>query len=359
MAKYKPTDEQSLIIDNDASALIIAAPGKGKTATAVAAAKEWLQKNNNRHQRAIFTSFSNAAVIRIAESAKIDLSSMECRRLHFRTFHSWAMDILRCYGRFAGLKSPAIAMDNIEEALISSECQWDPKDKDGYQRCLMTHAIETGKIAFELMLPLAISLLEHSPTIRGACGARYPLIIVDEFQDTKPEQWSFIKAIGETSRVLVLGDPNQMIYEKQHSLIVDRIKEFEEWKGVKKQVFSGKNFRCERSGIIEFADALLNGTRTDISKLDGVQTLALYPDQRRAALAATWAEIRRKAGYNVTVAFIVPSANTARQISEDLKNNTRQESAYTLKRTYRNGVFSYRGLQTGCLCFIRLHSFPQ
>src|SRR4051812_17960596 len=62
--KYAPSPEQRNIIESDLSALIIAGPGRGKTATAIAAADAWLKRNPSG-TRVLFTSFSNAAVLRI------------------------------------------------------------------------------------------------------------------------------------------------------------------------------------------------------------------------------------------------------------------------------------------------------
>ena len=109
---YDPTPEQNAIIESDASALIIAGPGRGKTATAIAAANAWL-KRNPQGGRVLFTSFSNAAVRRIGEAAGISLRAHE-RRLQVRTFHSVAMEVLRDFGRFGGLKRPVKTLDQPE-----------------------------------------------------------------------------------------------------------------------------------------------------------------------------------------------------------------------------------------------------
>jgi DNA helicase-2/ATP-dependent DNA helicase PcrA len=37
-------------------------------------------------------------------------------------------------------------------------------------------------------------------------------VICDEFQDTSDEQWELLKTLGRSARLLLFGDPHQMIY---------------------------------------------------------------------------------------------------------------------------------------------------
>jgi DNA helicase-2/ATP-dependent DNA helicase PcrA len=41
---------------------------------------------------------------------------------------------------------------------------------------------------------------------------RWPLVICDEFQDTDDGQWDILSTLGKRARLLLLADPNQMIY---------------------------------------------------------------------------------------------------------------------------------------------------
>jgi hypothetical protein len=314
---YDPTDEQKAIINSDDSALVVAGPGRGKTATVIAAAKSWLARNG-ASSCVLFTSFSNAAVKRVASAAGIDPAEFD-RRVQFRTFHSLAMEVLRDFGRYVGIQKPVRALDRTEERIIAAERGWDVSDERTYYAALKTLAREEGRVVFELMVPLASVLLQVSPTIQRAVSGRFPFIVVDEFQDTRAEQWSFLRLLGEASRVVALGDPDQMIYERQHQATLRRMSEFERWKGVRQTQFDGPNFRCRISGILRFGEALLHGRRERLDDCDGIQLFSAYPNQRRASLAAIWSAIRRQAGAGSTIAFIVPSGNTARSLAAELR----------------------------------------
>jgi superfamily I DNA/RNA helicase len=317
VSTYTPTDQQRAIIDGSDSALVVAGPGRGKTVTAIAAARAWLARTPEP-AKIVFTSFSNAAVRRLADAAKMKTANLE-RRVQFRTIHSIAMEFLRDFGRYVGLLRPAKALDGTEERIIAGERGWDRGDDATYDAALKALAREEGLVAFDLMVPLAMSLLQASPTMRQAIGLRYPFIIVDEFQDTRVDQWAFLKLLGERSRVLALGDPNQMIYEKQHEAAKRRMKEFCDWKGVVETSFDGPNFRCQDGSIIDFAEALLHGRRHTPNGNSGVELVSAYPNQRRAMLAAIWSEIRRRAGKESTIAFIAPSADAAQKLAADLR----------------------------------------
>jgi DNA helicase-2/ATP-dependent DNA helicase PcrA len=42
---------------------------------------------------------------------------------------------------------------------------------------------------------------------------RWPLAICDEFQDTDDEQWELLRSLARSARLVLLADPNQMIYD--------------------------------------------------------------------------------------------------------------------------------------------------
>lgn len=307
---FVPVGEQVGIVDGEASALVLAGPGRGKTVTALAAATKWLDKYPR--SRALFTSFSNAAVQRLAAVSGIRAGS----RVQFRTFHSIALEVLKDYGRFVGLRAPACALDKMEERLVAAERGW-PSDDDEYRRVLEQFARETGKVPFVFMVPWATQLLGASTTLRRAVSARHPFIVVDEFQDTSAEQWAFLKMVAETSRVLALGDEYQMIYSAEFRATLERFDEFEKWKGIERTRLVVPNFRCSNRAILQFADDLLHGRKSSAAG-DGLKLIGVYRQQVRARLAAIWMRFRDKAPEGTRLAFLVPSAKKGEQLMDAL-----------------------------------------
>ncbi|UCH38134.1 MAG: UvrD-helicase domain-containing protein, partial [Candidatus Bathyarchaeota archaeon] len=259
MTQFIPTDEQKAIINSQASALVDAGPGTGKTRTAVEKAYYELCKlHDDSHQNILFLSFSNASLYRLMNAWKVELPTRFKRKVRFRTYHAAALEILRNYGRFVNLPPTIKVMDTLEEKLVSLELEWEQTNED-YQHNLIQFAKKTGLLAFSTLLPLLTKLLESSDTLRNIIGRGYKLIIVDEFQDTSKAQWHFLRILGENTQVVAFGDPNQIIYSSLHAATAKRFDEFCEWKGIDISEFSSTNFRCDGAEILDFAKALLKG----------------------------------------------------------------------------------------------------
>ena len=82
------------------------------------------------------------------------------------------------------------------------------------------HCEEEATLTFDQTLSLAVRMLESSERTLRRVQARYTHVLVDEFQDTSPEQVRFVQLLttppGETSAkpgsLFVVGDPKQSIY---------------------------------------------------------------------------------------------------------------------------------------------------
>jgi exodeoxyribonuclease V beta subunit len=74
----------------------------------------------------------------------------------------------------------------------------------------------------DLLTRLATALTPHPPRVRGEAPdsaarvrmhQRWPIVMVDEFQDTDPVQWQVIeRAFSGQSTLILIGDPKQAIY---------------------------------------------------------------------------------------------------------------------------------------------------
>ena len=65
----------------------------------------------------------------------------------------------------------------------------------------------------DLLTRLADALEPEDSPARQRMAGRWPIVMVDEFQDTDPVQWQVIqRAFGGASTVILIGDPKQAIY---------------------------------------------------------------------------------------------------------------------------------------------------
>jgi superfamily I DNA/RNA helicase len=316
-----PSDEQKAVIESTGSALVVAGPGTGKTRTAIAHAQHSLKSlARPSTQKVMFLSFSNAAIVRLMQSAKMNLTTAEKSLLRFQTYHSFAFEILRNYGRFVGVTSPIRVADTLERILLGLELGWALDDVQTEAKFLRL-AKERGVVTFNHMIPLTISLLRKSPEIRSLISRKYPVIIVDEFQDTSQEQWDLLRLIGEKPDVVVFGDPNQIIYAGLHKATAKRIDEFKKWKQVSETPFTPTNFRCGSAEILDFAQCILQAKPYKPSENGDVQYIPVkYRAQLRVYLALIWRSIRDQVGKNESVAFLTPSNKLAEEVSVSLRN---------------------------------------
>ncbi|MBU6244123.1 MAG: UvrD-helicase domain-containing protein [Actinomycetales bacterium] len=79
-----------------------------------------------------------------------------------------------------------------------------------------------GIVTFDELLSRARDLVRDDPEVRALVHAQFPVVLVDEFQDTDPVQWELIRLITADptdsaagplpGRLIVVGDPKQAIY---------------------------------------------------------------------------------------------------------------------------------------------------
>ena len=66
---------------------------------------------------------------------------------------------------------------------------------------------ENGTYCFDLFAVGTAKLLEGCIALLHLVADRFPLIIVDEFQDTDDSQWGVIRALSKATDVCCLADP--------------------------------------------------------------------------------------------------------------------------------------------------------
>jgi DNA helicase-2/ATP-dependent DNA helicase PcrA len=70
-----------------------------------------------------------------------------------------------------------------------------------------------GRVCFNLFATTVADILTGSERIRRLVATMYPVVILDEFQDTNAEQWRVVRALGQFCRLIALADPEQRIYD--------------------------------------------------------------------------------------------------------------------------------------------------
>lgn len=101
---------------------------------------------------------------------------------------------------------------HIEEQI---ECSYVPTIEDikKYNNIIVRKLLAHNYITHDAVLLMTIELFMSFPKIKEFYSNYYPLIVVDEFQDTNCIAWELLKAlISEKTQLLFLGDSLQRIY---------------------------------------------------------------------------------------------------------------------------------------------------
>lgn len=191
MRGFEPRgEEQRRVVDSDAPLLVVlGGAGTGKTASALAAARTHLGRPTTPPiDRALFLSFSRAAVARIEERAHGILGA-ERERVDISTFHALAYSIVRRFGSLIGRANPVLV-------------------SPARQRIGST----PGSVGYDDLLSMAHEIIRTSPAVAEHLQTRWGLVIVDEFQDTGDLQQQLVHELASGGRCILLGDADQCIY---------------------------------------------------------------------------------------------------------------------------------------------------
>ncbi|WP_309238405.1 UvrD-helicase domain-containing protein [Actinoplanes aureus] len=230
--------------------LIQGGPGCGKTTIALIKASEVLA-TLEPEQRVLFLSFSRAAVRQISDRMRGTLTRTVRDRLEVRTFHSFFLELVRAHGPLLnGRPSSFIAPDRERQLKADFAGDWAVETER------LAH--DEGRYVFDRLAATAANLLIAIAAVRMLYSDTYPLVIVDEFQDTNKDQWHAVRALSNASTIICLADPDQRIYEGFVPGVDEkRIDQAIEQLAPKPFDLSGDNHRSPGGGLLDYANAVL------------------------------------------------------------------------------------------------------
>jgi DNA helicase-2/ATP-dependent DNA helicase PcrA len=235
--------EQSDAVRAETSIFLVACPGSGKTKTLTYKIAYELSRLRSKKELLVALTYTHRAADEIHE--RIDNLGIDTSQLWIGTIHSFCLEwILKPYGIYLPelARGYRIIDSHEQQTLLENLCKtqpgityWDCEYyfvEEGYllgcadqKKHDRLHAVlklyfETlaanRQIDFELILYYAICLVRGQPQIAKILSTIFPMILIDEYQDTKKIQYALVGAIiragaGKT-QAFVVGDPNQAIY---------------------------------------------------------------------------------------------------------------------------------------------------
>lgn len=302
-------DQKKAATSNLGSTMVVAGAGSGKTAVLVYRIAYLISELGLNPKKILAFTFTNKAANEMKKRINLLINNVNLN--YIGTFHSISLRILReeisCLGRnndfsiideddqlsivreiyakrqidksiisfqnclnnINNLKSLNISTEEaIEELVNIIEDDFENKKKyvvtvvyKDYQQYLVNNNL----LDFDDLIKFAKQILETKTDIRTKWQNRFDYILVDEFQDTNPDQYELIKLLNKTrSNIFVVGDPDQMIYS---------------WRGAYKEIFDDfkkefndveliildKNYRSTKK-ILSVSNQLIEKNRNRIKK---------------------------------------------------------------------------------------------
>ncbi len=166
--------------------------------------------------------------------------------------------------QFSVVKRELLSEEEIKAKYVSNESFWNIFQE--YQGAL----VRSGGLDFDDILVYAHRILMRQPWCAQIYRAKYKHLCVDEAQDLNKAQYEFIKALcgDQLKSVMMVGDPNQMIYGFNGSSSDYLCKFF--LQDFSAQVFKlEENYRSSKS-VIRLANKLKPGSQVEADfVLDG------------------------------------------------------------------------------------------
>jgi DNA helicase-2/ATP-dependent DNA helicase PcrA len=313
-------DQRKRILSADGHMLVVGGPGSGKTTIALLKARRRVLSRLDTEQTVLFLSFSNSAIRRIMESAERILTDDIANRVEIKTYHSFGWEILISHGYLTSSRRRlkiVPAQDAAVRAAGLSKDEWLAEQERLY--------VEEGLVTYDQFAPRAAELLKRSAAARKCFCAAYPLVLVDEFQDTDADQWTLIRTLSEGSEIIALGDSEQRIYEWRSGVSETRLEDFGNTLKCERFDFANENNRSPATGIAGFARSLLSpGSEqklpTEIAR--GRFKPGRMAVQLHLAVRKAFREAKERSGQDrPKIAVAARSKKLVRQISDSLSES--------------------------------------
>lgn len=235
------------VYESKGHCVVLAGPGSGKTKTLTIKLARMLAEDV-RPPRGIACITYNNECVRELKRRLDKLGVSHSPNLFVGTIHSFCLvNVLKPYGKMAGLELPeplAVAsptdqrkfFDNAREAVFGNTGGVNRSEMDWYRRTYLDRSspewridedpvftvIEAyecelhsnGFIDFDDMMLLGLQLIEKHEWVRKLLKARFPILVVDEYQDLGLPLHRIVLELCFRAgiRLLAVGDPDQSIY---------------------------------------------------------------------------------------------------------------------------------------------------
>jgi DNA helicase-2/ATP-dependent DNA helicase PcrA len=323
-------EQQEAVRHTDGPLLILAGAGSGKTGTMTHRITRLITEEGVHPWNILAVTFTNKA----ANEMKERVERLVGDRVHMwiMTFHAVCLRIQRAHADRLGYHTDFVVYDPTDQKAVVKSCVKaldldDRKFTPGYVLSVISDAKGKGKDAaafaqdgtetllrksladlfeayegmlrknnamdFDDLIGNTVRLFKRHPDVLEEYRRRFRYIMVDEYQDTDPQQYSFIKMLAEGHRnICVVGDDDQCIYQWRGADIRNILDFENDFKGAK-VIKLEQNYRSNGS-ILKAANSVIGnnpsrrGKRlwTDRGDGDKIQYRSTYDEREEARFIA-------------------------------------------------------------------------
>ncbi|PSJ16685.1 DNA helicase II [Nitrosomonas supralitoralis] len=303
LSNLNPQQREAITLPHQ-SVLVLAGAGSGKTRVLTTRIVYLIQSGQVNPHGILAVTFTNKA----AKEMLTRITSMlpiNPRGMWIGTFHGLCHRMLRTHYQDAGLPQAFQILDSADQlALIKRilkdlsaddkkfpprQVQWfiNNAKESGLRAAYVTiddvfsrHMLEfyqayeqqchkEGAVDFAELLLRCYELLSRNEILCQHYRERFNHILVDEFQDTNPLQYKWLKLLAGTgaknaAAVFVVGDDDQSIYAFRGAY-VGNMKDFERDFGITKIIKLEQNYRSH-GNILDAANALIENNSERLGK---------------------------------------------------------------------------------------------
>lgn len=251
------SDDQRAAVDwQEGALLVLAGPGAGKTRVLTARIARLLEASRSKQFKILALTFTNKAGREMRERVEVLVPDL-IDRANVQTFHSFCAQILQQHGTHIGIRSDFGIYDQepdrkalFRDALRDAESRGEPvstgdlrfldtidrlrenliipektanryNDKSFGEHVARVYKLYEQALNNANVLDFAGLILEASrlvfktPVVADRIRRTYPYWLIDEFQDTSPAQYRFIRYLAGApfKNVFAVADDDQIIYQ--------------------------------------------------------------------------------------------------------------------------------------------------
>ena len=282
-------EQRDAVLHDAGPMLVLAGAGSGKTRVITYRIARLLA-DGTAPEEVLGVTFTNKAATEMRQRLTA-LAGRPAARVHLSTFHALGLAILREEYAAAGLQRGFCIYDTSDQLGLVRELMRQIKVADRrldaskilhiilrtkrerrdavpidwgddyelaaydlYPRYLEQMAAFNA-IDFDDLMLKALDVLQQ-PDVRRRWRSRFRYLLVDEYQDTSPDQLELVRALSEgTGNVCVVGDDDQAIYAWRGAA-VDNILAFNRHFPGTKEVVLARNYRSTEN-ILACANAII------------------------------------------------------------------------------------------------------